>query len=276
MKLNLTVLSETHKNILRVQRKFVISALDAIAAYLVKNGDVGTELREMLNKEYMINYYDVIPDKGPLIAHEIELELLVTNENGEVEIKVFRKDFRKANEALICIVSSKLKGRKARLLDMLKDATGEQIKLINTHITQTENLIKECYYLKLRSQLLIAEVGGLHFIDDILKQVSKNIKSDAHANYILFKKELQTLKELVQLNSPVREQRDYIFPYDTQDILAQRREFNKVFNNCKLLLSSLLQEGLLESTHENSIIMSFKHLQHLFFEKCDVNFIALR
>lgn len=98
MKLNLTVLSETHKNILRVQRKFVISALDAIAAYLVKNGDVGTELREMLNKEYMINYYDVIPDKGPLIAHEIELELLVTNENGEVEIKVFRKDFRKANE----------------------------------------------------------------------------------------------------------------------------------------------------------------------------------
>lgn len=54
---------------------------------------------------------------------------------------------------------------------MLKDANGESRELINAHITQTENLMKECFYLKFCSQLILAEVGGLHFIADVLKQV---------------------------------------------------------------------------------------------------------
>ncbi len=275
MKLKVTVLSENHKNILRAQRQHVMSTLDAIAGYLFENGDVDAEWRMMLNNEHRINYYDVIPDKGRLRCHEIDIELLVTNQNREFEIKEFKKDVRKANEALISIVNSTLKDRKAKLLDMLKDATGESRDLINAHITQTENLMKECFYLKFCSQLILAEVGGLHFIADVLKQVRENIRSYTHVNYIQFKKYMNKLKEIVQLYSPVREQGDYVLRYSSRDILVQRQEFNKNFNLCKSLLVSFLQEELVDYDKEQMIIKSLDDLQHLFFAKCDVNLLVL-
>ncbi|KTD14490.1 hypothetical protein Lgra_0521 [Legionella gratiana] len=274
MKLKLTTFSEEHKNILRAQRTSVINTLDEIAAYLVENGDAEPEWRTMLNKEYMINYYDVIPDKGRLRAHEIDLELPVTHENGYIAIKIFKKDVQKANEALIRVVYLKLEERKVRLMHMAQDTTGDHLELINAHITHTESLMKKCVNLKLSSQLLIAEVGGLHFVEQILNQVKDSLNSLTHEHYIQFKEYMYELKRLIQLHSPVMEPGYDLF-YSRRDIIDQRQRFNKIFNICKSLLFSFSQEGLLDSNKEQLIIKSFNHLQHLFFAKCDVNFMAL-
>lgn len=276
MKLNLTTFSEEHKNILRAQRKLVLETLDAIAAYLVENGDVESEWRMMLNKEYMINYYDVIPDKGPLRTHEIDLELSVIYENGYVEIKIFKKDVLKANEALLRIVSSKLKERKAKLMHMTEEASPEQLQLINAHIDHTESLIKKCFNLKISSQLLITEVGGLHFIDEILTQMKNNeINSFTPEHYTQFKRHMDELKELVHLYSPTNSQEDYASLCSRKDIINKRQQFNKSFNICKSLLHSFSQEGILASDTEQSILMNFNSLQHMFFAKCDVYFMVL-
>lgn len=271
MKLNLTAFSEEHKSILRTKRTLVLETLDSIAAYLVENGDVESEWRMMLSKEHMINYYDVIPDKGPLRTHEIDLELLATCENGHVEKKIFKKDVLKANSALLRIVSTKLKERKTKLIHMREGAPSEHLELINAHIEHTESLIKKCFNLKISGQLLITEIGGLHFIDEILKQIKDNeINSLTHESYTQFKRNMDDLKELVHMYSLERAQEDCASLCSRKDIIEKRQQFNKSFNACKALLHSFSQDGTLDSDTEQSILMNFNNLQHMFFAKCGV------
>ncbi len=276
MKLNLTAFSEEHKNILRAKRTLALEALDTIAAYLVENGDVEPEWRMMLSQEHMINYYDVIPDKGPLRTHEIDLELIAACENGHVGKKIFKKDALKANKALLRMVSTKLKERKTKLMHMREGAPNDHLELINAHIEHTESLIKKCFNLKISGQLLITEVGGLHFIDEILKQIKDNgLDSLAHERYMSFKRNLDDLKELVHMYSLERAQEDYDSLCNRKDIVEKRQQFNKSFNVCKSLLHSFLQDGALDSDTERSILMNFNNLQHMFFAKCGVYFRIL-
>ncbi|WP_223800056.1 hypothetical protein [Legionella longbeachae] len=272
----MTTFSEQHKNILRSQRKKVLETLDAIAAYLVENGDVESEWRMMLIQEHMINYYEVIPDNGSLRTYEIDLELFVAGENGHAELKLFKKDVLKANDAILRVVANKLNDRKKKLMQMIHGVSNEQFELINAHIEHTESLLKKCYILKISGQLLLTEVAGLHFIDEIFKQSQDSeINSLTHDKYMQFKRNMDDLKELVQMYSPKNAQEDYFLVCTRKDIFEKRQQFNKSFSICKSLLHSFSQDGVMDSGKEQSILASFNNVQHLFFAKCGVFFKIL-
>lgn len=86
---------------------------------------------------------------------------------------------------------------------------------------------------------------------------------------------MDDLKELVSMYSPQSAQEDYVSLCSRKDIVDKRQQFNKSFNVCKSLLHSFSQDGLLASDMEQSILMSFNNLQHMFFAKCDVYFMVI-
>jgi len=276
MKLNLTVFSEEHKNILRAQRTLALEMLGTFAAYLIENGDAEPTWPIQLNQGHLLNYYDVIPDKGPLRSHDIDLELFVIDEHGGAERKTFKKDVLKANSALIRVVVCKLKERKAKLMQMLSGISAEQLELINAHIAHTENLIKKCIQLKNNSQLLVAEVGGLHFLEQILLRLNEyDLNSFTHDNYAAFAMNLDELKQLLHQYSPENNTDDPALFYQKKDIIELRQQFNKIFSESKSLLHSFTVDGLLAPEQEQEVVADFNHLQHLFFAKCDVFFVML-
>lgn len=271
MRLQLSTFAEEHKNILRAQKKRVMMTLGLIIAYLIDNQEVSSGWRELLLQEQNINYYDVIPKGSRLQPKEIELEMLVTNNQGIVEATVFKKNTASENTPLISLVEEKLRGRIQRLITLGQTAPEEQREFINQHIQHTENLLQECFFLKINSQILICEVGALHYMNKITLQM-EGLMNQSSEEYLYFKTLLRELEHAIKRQAPAKRENANVISYTRHNVETTRQQFNNLFNQLKSLCFRLCFRQLVSSSVIENIQESFSDMQYMFFAKNDVNF----
>ncbi|KTD50853.1 hypothetical protein [Legionella quateirensis] len=277
MRLKLFTLSEEHKNILRAQKKLVHRTLDTIAVYLVKNKAVPEEWREKIKDEAMINYYDVIPKGKRLRSPEIDLEVIMSRSNGEVETKIYKKNANQANASLIAFVKKALLERQSKLIAM-KNNTIDSVKLdhINKHLQQTERFIDDCLFLKISSQLLIAEVGALHHAENIYSGITNSITKPNNIEYLKLINYIDGIKEVIKRHALIDSHGDRVAPGSRLDVAETRQKFNFLYSTIHDLYTSIAQKGLLDLINHKPAELYFEHefygLKQMFFAKNDVNY----
>ncbi|WP_152571651.1 hypothetical protein [Legionella norrlandica] len=203
---------------------------------------------------------------------EIELEIFVTNRQGVVEAKVFKKNTANANISLISVVHKKLEERLQKLFLMSQTVSEEQQDLINQHIQYTQDLIQECIFQKINSQLLICEVGAMHYVERIITGLEGIINQD-NPEYIQFKMFMEELEQIIKEQTPVKIDGKNVISYTHYDVEVIRQQFKMIFNKAKLLALSFFDEqSINDQPTERYIQDCFNNVRYLFLAKNDVNF----